>query len=147
MIHKYAEIFCWKNVSSFCNAKATHIFSAKNIRILYTESAKIVNEMTLNELVKLMMLWTTGPRSLQCQCTHQVWWKSIDVYSSYHLETKYGWMDGQTYRSPKWNHNTLPLLCSWVKKWQKICQVYAFKKIKAQHIIGKYPGPSCSKHC
>ena len=60
MIHEYAEIFCWKNVSSFCNAKATHIFSAKNIRILYIESAKTVNEMTLNELVKLTTLWTTG---------------------------------------------------------------------------------------
>ena len=55
-------IFCWKNVSSFCSAKATHIFSAKNIRILYIESAKIVNEMALNELVKLTTLWTTGPR-------------------------------------------------------------------------------------
>ena len=61
MIRKYADIFCWKNVSSFCSAKATHIFSAKNIRILYIESAKTVNEMTLNELVKLTMLWTTGP--------------------------------------------------------------------------------------
>ena len=40
---------------------ATHIFSAKNIRILCTESAKTVNEMTLNELVKLTTLWTTGP--------------------------------------------------------------------------------------
>ena len=29
-------------------AFATHIFSAKNIRILYIESAKTVNEMTLN---------------------------------------------------------------------------------------------------
>ena len=61
MIRKYAEIFCWKNVSSFCSAKATHIFSAKNIRILFIESAKTVNEMTLNELVKLTTLWTTGP--------------------------------------------------------------------------------------
>ena len=33
-------------------AKATQIFSAKNFRILYIESAKTVNEMTLNELVK-----------------------------------------------------------------------------------------------
>ena len=41
--------------------KATHIFSAKNISILYIESAKTVNEMTLNECVKLKMLWTTGP--------------------------------------------------------------------------------------
>ena len=32
--------------------EATHIFSAKNIRILCIESVKIVNEMTLNKLVK-----------------------------------------------------------------------------------------------
>ena len=38
----------------------------KNIRILYIESAKIVNEMTLNELVKLTTLWTTGPRLSSC---------------------------------------------------------------------------------
>ena len=43
-------------MSSFCSAKATHIFSANNIRILYIESAKTVNEMTLNELVKLTTL-------------------------------------------------------------------------------------------
>ena len=39
----------------------THIFSAKNIRILYIESAKPVNEMTHNKLIKLTMLWTTWP--------------------------------------------------------------------------------------
>ena len=50
------KFFAEKNVSSFYSAKATHIFSAKNIRILYIESAKTVNEMTLNELVKLTML-------------------------------------------------------------------------------------------
>ena len=55
------KFFAEKNVSSFCSAKATHIFSAKNIRILYIESVKTVNEMTLNELVKLTTLWTTGP--------------------------------------------------------------------------------------
>ena len=45
--------------------KATHIFQQKNIRILYIESAKTVNEMTLNELVKLTTLWTTGSRFLR----------------------------------------------------------------------------------
>ena len=50
------KFFAEKNVSSFCTAKATHIFSAKNIRILCIESAKTVNEMTLNELVKLTTL-------------------------------------------------------------------------------------------
>ena len=35
-------------------------------------------------------------RSPQYQCTHQVWWKSIDSYSSYHPETKI-WLDWQMY--------------------------------------------------
>ena len=52
---------CWN-----CSAKAIHIFSAKNNRILYIESAKTVNEMTLNELVKLTTLWTTGPWCQGC---------------------------------------------------------------------------------
>ena len=67
MIRKYAEIFCRKHVSSFCFAKATHIFSSKNIRILCIESAKTVNEMTLNELVKLTTAlnnWAQVYRSL-----------------------------------------------------------------------------------
>ena len=34
----------------------SYSFSAKIIRILYIESAKTINEMTLNELVKLTML-------------------------------------------------------------------------------------------
>ena len=68
MIRIYAEIFCWKNVSSFCS---THIFSAKNIRILYIESAKTVKEMTLNELVKLTLLWTTGPGLANILMSHQ----------------------------------------------------------------------------
>ena len=46
------NFFAEKNVSSFCR----HTFSAKNIRILYIESAKTINEMTLNELVKLTTL-------------------------------------------------------------------------------------------
>ena len=48
---------CW----NFLLKKSTHIFSAKNIRILYIESAKTVNEMTLNDLLMLMMLWQLGP--------------------------------------------------------------------------------------
>ena len=43
-------------------SKSYSHFSAKNIIILYIESAKTVNEMNLNEIVKLTMLWTTGPR-------------------------------------------------------------------------------------
>ena len=43
-------------MSSFCSANATHIFSAKNIRILCIESTKTVNEMTLKKFVKLTVL-------------------------------------------------------------------------------------------
>ena len=48
------NFFAEKNVSSLCKSYS-HI-SAKNIKILYNESAKTVNEMTLNELVKLTTL-------------------------------------------------------------------------------------------
>ena len=50
------NFFAEKNVGSLCSAKTTHICSANNIRILYIESAKTVNEMTLNELIKLTAL-------------------------------------------------------------------------------------------
>ena len=54
----------YSNILKFFAEKmwaATHIFSAKDIRILYIESAKTVNKMTLNKLIKLTTLWTTGP--------------------------------------------------------------------------------------
>ena len=52
-----------------CSKSYSHFFS-KKIRILYIESAKTVNEMTLYELVKLTTLWTTGPR---CRNTRKPW--------------------------------------------------------------------------
>ena len=60
MLKFFAEKM-WVAFAEFCSAKATHIFSALNIRILCIESAKRVNEMTLYELVKLTMLWTAVP--------------------------------------------------------------------------------------
>ena len=49
------KFFAEKMLVAFA-VQATHIFSAKNIGILCIESAKTVNEMTLNELVKLTKL-------------------------------------------------------------------------------------------
>ena len=46
---------------AFAVQKLLTFFSAKNIRLLYIEPAKTVNEMILNELVKLTTLWKTGP--------------------------------------------------------------------------------------
>ena len=47
-------------MSSFCNAKATHIFATKNINLFENTLATTVNEFVIKELVKLMMLRTTG---------------------------------------------------------------------------------------
>ena len=55
------KFFAEKMWVAFAVQKLLTFFQQKNIRILYIESAKTVNEMTLNELVKLTMLWTTGP--------------------------------------------------------------------------------------
>ena len=52
MLKFFAEKMC----VAFAVQKLLTFFSAKNIRILYIESAKTVNEMTLNELVKLTTL-------------------------------------------------------------------------------------------
>ena len=50
------KFFAEKMWLAFAVQKLLTFFSAKNIRILYIESAKTVNEMTFNKLVKLMML-------------------------------------------------------------------------------------------
>ena len=59
------KFFAEKMWVSFAVQKLLTFFSAKNVRILRIESAKTVNEMTLNELVKLTTLRTTGPWSLK----------------------------------------------------------------------------------
>ena len=55
------KFFAEKMWVAFAVQKLLTFFSAKNIRILYIDSTKTLNEMTLNELVKLTTLWTTGP--------------------------------------------------------------------------------------
>ena len=49
-----------KNLSSFCKSYS-HFFS-KNTCELDIDLTRLVNILTTNELVKLTMLWTTGPR-------------------------------------------------------------------------------------
>ena len=56
------KFFAEKMWVAFALQKLLTFFQQKNIIILYIESAKTVNKMTLNELVKLTTLWTTGPR-------------------------------------------------------------------------------------
>ena len=61
----YANIFAEKMWVAFAFAKATHIFSAKKTKKnceLDIVLVRTVNILTTNELVKLTMFWTTGPR-------------------------------------------------------------------------------------
>ena len=62
---------CKKN---FAVQKLLTFFQQKNIRILYIESAKTVNEMTL---IKLMTLWTIGPRSLRLMLIDRKTWPKV----------------------------------------------------------------------
>ena len=47
---------------AFANAKSTHIFSAKILVGLDIVLTLTVNILTTHELVKLTMIWKTGPR-------------------------------------------------------------------------------------
>ena len=82
---------------AFAVQKLLTFFQQKNISILYIESTKTVNEMTLNELVKLMTIWTTGPWSYgQGYCLDTNLAQSMNLcynisfiltkYNSYHSE-------------------------------------------------------------
>ena len=56
--------FYEKNVRSFWSAKAFLIFSTKHISVFDYKVVKHLTSWPLTELVKLTMLWTTGPRSI-----------------------------------------------------------------------------------
>ena len=58
----YANIFAEQIRVAFAFAKGTRIFFSKNTCELDVVLSRTVNILTTNELVKLMMLWTTGPR-------------------------------------------------------------------------------------
>ena len=58
----YANNFCWKDMSSFCICKSYSHFFSKNTCEVDIILTRTVNILTTNELVKLTMLWTTGPR-------------------------------------------------------------------------------------
>ena len=53
------KCFAEKMWVAFAVQKLLTFFQQK---IVYIESAKTINEMTIKELVKLTTLWTTGPR-------------------------------------------------------------------------------------
>ena len=65
--YRYANIFCWKNVRSFCIAKASLIFSTKNFGVFGYKVVKHLTKGPLNKLVKLTMLWTNDALNNRAQ--------------------------------------------------------------------------------
>ena len=61
LISEICQYFLLKKVKSFCIAKASLIFSIKNISVFGCKAVKHLTNWPLNELIKLKMLWTTGP--------------------------------------------------------------------------------------
>ena len=104
----YANIFAEKLLVAFAFAK---IFSAKHAYELDIVLTRTVNILTTNELVKLMMLWTTGPwRSCGSWAFHRQankdWSESpISIYWA-----NKDWSDSQI--SIYWNHNVFRCIFS-----------------------------------
>ena len=75
------KFFAEKMRVAFAVQKLLTFFSAKNIRILYIESAKTVNEMTLNELTKLTTLEQLGPGHMVAS----LWYHEYDIICPFAL--------------------------------------------------------------
>ena len=86
LISQIRQHFCRKNVRSFCSAKAFLIFSTKNISVTGYKVVKHLTSWPLNELVKLMMLWTTGPRCTRgCDIFFHQIYKNIPNVEAVHF--------------------------------------------------------------
>ena len=67
---------------SFCSAKASLIFSTKNFSVFGYWVLKHLMSWPLNELVKLTMLWTTGPWWTATTCA---WGEWVHIHFSCHF--------------------------------------------------------------
>ena len=82
MLKFFAEKMC----VAFAVQKLLTFFQQKISEILCIESTKTVNEMTLNELVKLTMRWTTGPWCFMFLSTlFKSYWDDTDRAGYYQL--------------------------------------------------------------
>ena len=67
----------------FCSANASLIFATKNISVVCYNVVKHLTSWPLNKLVKLTMLWTTGPWLLYFTGSYSkyVWCPSLRVFA------------------------------------------------------------------
>ena len=84
----YIVIFLLKkNVSSFCICKSYSHFFSQNTGVLDIVFTRSVNILTTNELVKLTMPWTTGPRMLTSEMKESLVTNSCALLTHFNLET------------------------------------------------------------
>ena len=64
---KYIDIFLLKKKKMWkkCIAKTNLILQQKNVNVFENTLATTVNQFIVSKLIKLMILWTTGPRILK----------------------------------------------------------------------------------
>ena len=74
-------------MSSFCICKSYSHFFSKNACELDIVFTRTVNILTLNELVKLTTLWTTGPRCSPFTCIASADHTFVYILKGYHCST------------------------------------------------------------
>ena len=106
---QYSDIFCWKNVSSFCTAKATHIFSAKNFSIFAYHDVNF-NELLTNDTVSFEQLGPGHlPSLIRVFAVHSMGSQGPKLH---HADCKdwSDWADAQADLSLRWGHVILMVL-------------------------------------
>ena len=83
----------------------------------WNETMVVSRQITLSKIDEICP-WQSRTRSPQPQCTYQVWWKSIDIYSSYRPEMKILTCRGQITVKNWWN---LPISKSQTRSPQYQC--------------------------
>ena len=95
--------FCWKNVRSFCTSL---IFPTKNISVFGFKAVKHLMSWPLNELIKLTMLWTTGPWTIFLIFAYEHHDPFMRTCSSNGEPYYYHWLThGQLWANSSWNVN------------------------------------------
>ena len=131
---------------SFCSAKAFLIFSTKNVSFFCYKVVEHLTSWPFNELVKLTMLWTTGPRlslSFSLFSATQEWVNEpYNIQSTYHSSAAFLNPKFPFIHSLKWHHKPFSMCKAKQNWWQmtrkKVELFRLTEKIRKFTFFGKY---------
>ena len=106
---------------SFCSVKASLIFSTKNISVFDCKVVKHLTSWPLNELAKLTMLWTTGPRMIVIPNFYTTFFRFIQ-----HTKLLYAYILTVVYARPVCQAETREEGPWWVGTMAKLWQMYSY---------------------